>query len=315
MLSVHRIEKLTVAVISYNVSDKLRRCLESVHTHLPGCMIIVWDNASDDNSAEMVRDEFTSVELHVSPDNLFFPEGCNQLIELCHTPFILLMNADVWLENSCVLELVEYVENSPEIAAVSPAVEDAVQIRHMAHSAVTPSIAVARDAFPGKILRRTDWYRRMMFQHKEPYEIFDVPKITNSCCVLNRAIYRELGGFSTEQFLYWTEEDFAIKVAQAGYRQTVFGSCRVHHEHGSSSRKQPPGLIRAITVRDRFVYMKHHFGVMKAVLVDLAVIFRPKLWRSFKDLLCLIRYLPEMRRINRRIEIFQDRRISSRIHS
>lgn len=287
-------EKLTAAVLSYNTASKLEVCLRSLETHLPRCSVIVWDNASRDGSPEMVRERFPRVRLVASRDNLLFAEGCNQLVHRCGTELVLLMNADVFLQDGSLREIADFMASNRDLVAVSPAVEDGGRLRHLAHGAMTPSLALARDTVIGKVLRRTKWYRRAMLDDVPAETIFRAPKITNCCCVLRRESFLAMGGFDAQQLLYWTEEDFALRAAEAGHEQAVYGKSRVRHEHGSSTATLPRALLRAIVVRDRVSYMRRHFGPTAAALVELAVFLRPKLWRSAYDWYAFLRHRREM---------------------
>ncbi len=73
---------IAIIIISYNVRDLLRACLESVYAGLersPDLQAGVWivDNASTDGSADMVRRDFPDARLIASPDNLGFAAGNN----------------------------------------------------------------------------------------------------------------------------------------------------------------------------------------------------------------------------------------------
>ncbi len=66
-----------VVVVSWNVRELLRACLESVEAAAVATRVVVVDNASGDGSAEMVRSAFPAVELVASDGNLGFTRGNN----------------------------------------------------------------------------------------------------------------------------------------------------------------------------------------------------------------------------------------------
>lgn len=305
-------DRLTVAVLSYSVSPKLRICLESIRTHLPSCKTVVWDNGSTDDSVLMVRREFPDVEMIRSPENLLFAEGCNHLIQQCRTEYVLLMNADIFLQNDPASDILSFMEAHEDLIAVSPAVKDAGRLRHLAHEAITPALAIARDSVLGKVLQRTQWYHRALFENVQPDEVFCAPKITNCCCIIRRDRFVALGGFHPDQLLYWTEEDFALRAAKAGYRQAVFGKCSVVHEHGSSTAKLPFSFLRAIVVRDRISYMRRHFGFLATIIVELAVFFRFKLWYSIYYWYSFFTHRRELNRMASVVERYRHARIQGK---
>jgi GT2 family glycosyltransferase len=69
---------LVTLVVNWNVRDQLRACLHSLQRHPPtrhAHQIVVVDNASVDDSAEMVRREFPAVHLLVNAHNRGFSGG------------------------------------------------------------------------------------------------------------------------------------------------------------------------------------------------------------------------------------------------
>ena len=74
-----------IIVVSYNVRELLRACLEATFASLacaPEIDATVWviDNASADGSAEMVAAEFPQVRLVASRENLGFAGGNNLVL-------------------------------------------------------------------------------------------------------------------------------------------------------------------------------------------------------------------------------------------
>ena len=71
---------VSVIIVNWNTREILRQCLRSVfaETHGIGFEVIVIDNASSDNSVEMVRDEFPGVRLIANTKNVGFAAANNQ---------------------------------------------------------------------------------------------------------------------------------------------------------------------------------------------------------------------------------------------
>jgi N-acetylglucosaminyl-diphospho-decaprenol L-rhamnosyltransferase len=72
---------VAIIIVSYNVRDLLRRCLQSIRDSLAEsslrCAIIVVDNDSQDGSASMVAAEFPDVRLIALDQNVGFAGGNN----------------------------------------------------------------------------------------------------------------------------------------------------------------------------------------------------------------------------------------------
>jgi len=272
----------TVAIITFNVIDKLRLCLDSVIEYLPGVSISVWDNGSTDGTKEMMESEYKNVRYTYSKENLYFAQGCNELIKQCTTKYALLMNADIKLIDSSVNQIVDYMEINSDVVAASPSVRDHNVVRHMSSGTITPLWCIVRDSFLGVPLRNSIGYRTLMGSQTESDTVFNADKITNCCCMIRCHQFTSIGGFCTRQLLYWTEEEFAVRVKRMGMKQSVYGKSIVEHDHGSSTKKLPSSLVRAIYVHDRMAYMHVMFGCVNALIVEIALL-RPKIWKSFQE--------------------------------
>lgn len=74
---------VSIIIISYNTRELLRNCLKSIlenHPQFPFDILVV-DNASTDESSEMVAAEFQSVRLIKNQNNVGFARANNQGIK------------------------------------------------------------------------------------------------------------------------------------------------------------------------------------------------------------------------------------------
>ena len=85
---------LTVIIVSWNVRELLRRCLESLALARGTMDVIVVDNASTDGSPDMVRTDFPHAHLVRNDANRGFPAANNQGLSLSQGRSLLLLNPD-----------------------------------------------------------------------------------------------------------------------------------------------------------------------------------------------------------------------------
>src|SRR5919109_3983922 len=95
---------LSIVIVSYNVRELLAQCLKSVDSgqwtansslptiHNPlSTEVFVVDNASHDDSAEMVREQFPSVCLIENVENRGFAAANNQAFALTTGRYVLML--------------------------------------------------------------------------------------------------------------------------------------------------------------------------------------------------------------------------------
>src|SRR3989338_1991234 len=88
--------ELTIVIVSWNVKDLLKKCLASIFENRGNLdlAVIVADNASADQTAAMVKNDFPQVKLIANDKNLGFAQANNQGIKESQSEYILALNPD-----------------------------------------------------------------------------------------------------------------------------------------------------------------------------------------------------------------------------
>ena len=99
---------LSILIVNWNTRDFLRACLKSIKNHPPtgDFEVIVVDNASTDQSADMVRSEFPEVVLVASNKNTGYARGNNLAFEQAKGDFLLTLNPDTEFDDPSLDEAV-----------------------------------------------------------------------------------------------------------------------------------------------------------------------------------------------------------------
>ncbi len=111
--------KVCVAIVTYNSGRYIRRCLESVlrQKGVP-LEVIVLDNASTDDTREILEDFDGRVRTIRSETNLGFAEGQNRAIRSSDSDWVLTLNPDVLLLPGFIRKLLEAGQSDPGAGAV-----------------------------------------------------------------------------------------------------------------------------------------------------------------------------------------------------
>ena len=106
---------VSVVVVTYNAMPWLEQCLESVR----GVETVVVDHGSTDGTLELVRERFPEVGL-VEEENRGLAFGWNTGIARTSGRYVLLLNADAWLDPGALEALVAFADARPDAAVVGP---------------------------------------------------------------------------------------------------------------------------------------------------------------------------------------------------
>ncbi|MDE3089604.1 MAG: glycosyltransferase, partial [Chloroflexota bacterium] len=117
---------LGIVIVNYNTRDRLRDCLQSLDANRGvSFLTFVVDNGSPDGSAEMVRAEFPSVRLIVSPANGGYSYannlGLRAILALDPAPpFALLLNPDTVVPSDALAQMLAFFNAHPDAGIAGP---------------------------------------------------------------------------------------------------------------------------------------------------------------------------------------------------
>jgi GT2 family glycosyltransferase len=172
--------------------------------------------------------------------NVGYGRGHNLAIGQTSSRYHLVLNPDVDIESSALLDAVEFLEAHPEVGLLTPAiVDDTGQIQYLCRQYPTLIDLFVRGFLPASMRRL---FARRLARYEMHAEIngrdtvWD-PPIVSGCFMLFRSeVLKKLEGFDSRYFLYFEDYDLSLRthdVARIAYVPSV----RVLHHGGGASRK------------------------------------------------------------------------------
>ncbi len=118
---------ISIIIVTWNNSQDIKSCLESVFNQTyKNFNVVLVDNASTDNTVEIVRSNFQSVIILQNKANQYLTRGNNKGIKFSIDTFdpkyIMVLNPDTLLSKNLLSELVNVLEKNPEVGASGPKV-------------------------------------------------------------------------------------------------------------------------------------------------------------------------------------------------
>jgi GT2 family glycosyltransferase len=232
---------LSVIVVSYNTRELLVECLNSVYgaKYAGSREVLVVDNASADESAEMVAGRFPDCTLLRNSKNRGFAAANNQALALASGRFILLLNSDAALTSNSLVELQSAFEAHPGIGIVGPALLNEDHSRQPSWGDF-PS-AWQEFLFQSFLFKlwpvRFPYGRRVGPLLLPSYLQFrEVDWVTGAALMLRREVYECIGGLPEENFMYGEDLEFCARARRAGFSSAYVPAAEVYHHQGGSIR-------------------------------------------------------------------------------
>lgn len=205
----------TVVIVAYHSAALLPACLAAIPA---ACPVIVVDNASPDGSADVAAMARPDARVIRAGRNLGFGPGANLGFAAATTEFGLLLNADATLEPDSIAGLIAAARRYPEAALLAPEIiadEGHMQFGHDLPFRRLRGAVVAPEG------DACCWY------------------VGGSAMFLRMSVFRGLGGFDPEIFLYFEDDDLCLRVRAAGHSLVHVAGVRVRHAGGASSAPSP----------------------------------------------------------------------------
>lgn len=224
--------KTAVIILNWNGEKLLREFLPSVvrNTNNELGRVIVADNASTDNSLEVLAKEFPGVEVLRFEQNHGFAGGYNRAIAQVDAEIIVLLNSDVEVVEGWLEPLIRTLNNRPDIAAVQPKIKACRNKKSFEYAGACGGY-IDMLGFPfcrGRIL---DAVEEDTGQYDDVREVF---WCSGAALCIRKKVYEEAGGLDESFFAHMEEIDLCWRLRNLGYALKVNPESVVYHLGGGS---------------------------------------------------------------------------------
>jgi len=237
--------QLSVIILNYNVRYFLEQCLLSVQKALKGIdsEIIVVDNASKDNSCEMLKKHFPDVILIENKENTGFPKGNNIGVAKAKGKYLCILNPDTVVSEDTFQKLLEFAQTKENLGIIGCKLIDGTGafLPESKRNVPTPKVSLL------KMLGKVNAYYA---NHLSENEIGKATVFVGAFMFVERQKYLELNGFDEDFFMYGEDIDLSYRFFKKGYDNYYFGQTTIIHYKGESTSKDK-------------IYLKRFYGAMK----------------------------------------------------
>ena len=259
---------VSVVVVTYRSQGEIAGCLASVRAvarEIP-LEVVVVDNASDDGTVSVVRQDYAEVAMRVNERNLGFASGCNAGIGMTAGECVLLLNPDARLHPGTLSALIAYLHAHPEVGIVGPAMEapsGALQ-PDISATGLFPSFIQALFEYTrlGRWFPTSRWVRDYFLAGVDRRSAGRVAMVQGACLLVRREVLRQVGPLDERFFLYFEETDLCKRAGDAGWQTHYVGNVAVTHTGAGSSADRRP-LAREF-IRSLYAFHRKHYGFLEA---------------------------------------------------
>lgn len=233
---------ISIVIVNYKVPRQLLDALASLRRAAlyDRCEVIVVDNASNDNSREIVTSVYDEVLWIQQKRNIGFGKACNAGVERARGKFLLLLNPDAVVSEDTLASAVEFMETHPQAGLMGPKIlnPDGTLQLSCRRSIPTPSVAFYYFSGLSYLFPKSRRFGRYHLTFMDENEAAQVEVISGSFMFMRRDLFCEIGGFDKRFFMYGEDIDLSYRISRAGYEVWYYPKTSIVHQKGKSSAKR-----------------------------------------------------------------------------
>ena len=246
---------LSIVTVNYNGYKDTCELIDSIP--FEDCLeVIVVDNGSQEDEANILQTKFPHIKAIRSNQNLGFAGGNNLGIKAAIGKYIFLINNDTTFKEFNTQVLIERLESSPKIGMVCPKIRFAWANNPIQFAGYTPLSTIT-------IRNKAIGYG------EEDRGLYDTPHQTpyahGAAMMLKREVIDKVGLMPECYFLYYEELDWSMMITRAGYEIWYEPNCTIYHKESQSTGQNSPLRTYYIT-RNRLLLVKRNFKGLKKYL-------------------------------------------------
>jgi N-acetylglucosaminyl-diphospho-decaprenol L-rhamnosyltransferase len=253
---------VTVAVVSWNTRELLRRCLRSLAPYAKGGVADVWviDNGSADGSADIVRDDFPWARLVALSHNAGFGAAVNLVGARTSSPWMIMANADTAPRPGAIEALLEAAAADPGAGVLAPRlVLTDGNTQHSVFAFPTVPFTFLFNAGLFHLSRKLS--DRLAIAGKwDSTRARRVPWAVGAFLLVRREAWDDVHGFDPRQWLYAEDLDLGWRMREAGWATRYEPRAVVDHHSGASTTQMWGPDPRPQWQRSTYGWMMRRFG-------------------------------------------------------
>lgn len=231
--------RVHVTIAAHDPGDEIVRCIAALPAAAAGVpyAVTVVDNASVDGTAERLASELAGVTLIRQEENTGFARAHNVAARTLTTDYWLLLNSDAVLAPGALSRLVEFLDETPRAALVSPRLvgDDGSHQRSAAHGPTVwrESLVLlgARRWLPPR------WASRVIDVGPERTRAIRVGWTWATAALCRQAAVAQCGALSEAFFAYGEDLEWCMRLRAGGWEIWHLPDAVAEHREGSTARR------------------------------------------------------------------------------
>jgi len=232
--------ELAIIIVNYNTRQLLDDCLDSIYRAdhpKGGLQVVVVDNASVDDSMDMVAKKYPAVIAIKNSENLGFAKANNVGVGAADARYVLFLNSDTVIKRYSLVKPLKYLKTYPRVGAVTIKLylKDGTIDFDNHRGYPTPWASISKFTGLAKLFPKSTFFNSYHLGFQKLDKIHQIPVAAGSYMMMPTKLFKDIGMWDETYFFYGEDIDLCYRINQAGYKIIYYPKVSTLHLRGASS--------------------------------------------------------------------------------
>ena len=252
---------LSIVIPHYNNFNILEDCIQSLsNITYNNYEIIIVDNCSEDNSYQLIKNNFKNVKLYKTEKNLGYSGGCNFGAKYSKGKYILFLNNDTVHSNNFIEPLIDFLESNDNVSSVQPKIKNYYKKKYFDYAGASGGF-IDYLVYPFCRGRIFETIEKDNNQYDNNYQVFWT---SGTAFITRKKTFDLLSGFDEKLFCHMEEIDYCWKNYLIGYKSYVIPQSVVYHK-GAQSLKYDSYYKKYLNHRNSIILLLTNFELHRSI--------------------------------------------------
>lgn len=288
---------LSIIIVNFNTKQLLQNCLRSVYETAGDLHfeVFVVDNASSDDSSEMIKIHFPQVRLIENPEDSGFVKAANLALMKARGRYSLVAHPDIEFTPGSIQNMINFLNAHDEVGVVGP--NCLYPDGSFVEAAIKP-LSVSREVVEfvydslNRISRKLPRLSKLLDKLRSRYywdhrNLYESDVVYFSCMMFHTKLIETIGYFDEKFFIWFADYDWCHRVINSGRKVCLLPEAKViHYEHYGLDLVEEENvrykadwyLVHHLLSADRFTLIKKYHS--RWTLWTVIILAKLSIWRT-----------------------------------
>ena len=227
------IVEVSIIIVNFNTKQMTKECIDSIFKFTKGISyeVIVVDNNSTDGIKEFLELDDRIIYVYNS-SNLGFGRANNVGAGYAKGEVLFFLNTDTLIIDNVIYDMFCFLKQNLKVAICGTNLVNKELAPTLSFERFFPSIKYLLNELLCRVPGRVLYGRNLRYNYTN--RPIQVAYVSGADLMIKSELFKKVGGFDSNFFMYWEETDLCLQIHRLGYDIIALPDHKIIHFGGSS---------------------------------------------------------------------------------